>query len=215
MLEFFGHLTFALIAFSYLVRDILLLRILSIVASAAGIFYNFFVAAEPLWLVINWNLVFVGVNVAQIIASLYDKRKIAFSEEQQELYETVFQQFSPIEFLKIMRIAQKHQAEPNQLLATAGQQLDSLMLIVSGEALVENQDKELNRLKDGQFIGEMGFWFDQDATASVKVLNPTQYLSWKKSELKKLLERNPNLKFAMQTIIGRDLSKKLISQDPV
>lgn len=40
MLAFFGHLTFALIAVSYLVRDILLLRILSIVASAAGIFYN-------------------------------------------------------------------------------------------------------------------------------------------------------------------------------
>ena len=105
MLEFFGHLTFALIAVSYLVRDILLLRILSIVASLAGIFYDFFVAAEPLWLVINWNLVFVAVNVVQIIASLYDKRKIAFSEEQQELYETIFQQFSPIEFLKIMRIA--------------------------------------------------------------------------------------------------------------
>ncbi|HEY9844172.1 MAG TPA: cyclic nucleotide-binding domain-containing protein [Candidatus Obscuribacterales bacterium] len=213
MLEFFGNLTFALIALSYLVRDIFVLRLLSIVASLAGIIYNFFVAPQPLWLVINWNLAFIGVNLVQIGRIVYDRRKIAFSAEQQELYETVFTRFSPIEFLKLMRLSHWASAPAGEYLAQAGQELDRIMLIYSGEASVESGGREVNRLRDGDFIGEMSFLSAQAATASVRVSSATRYLFWRKDDLQKLLERNPNLRFALQTVLGQDLSRKLIRQD--
>ena len=52
-----GHLAFGLIAFSFLVKDILWLRLLSVLASLFSVFYNYTIPVEPMWLAINWNVV--------------------------------------------------------------------------------------------------------------------------------------------------------------
>ena len=43
-----GHLAFGLIAFSFLVKDIFWLRILSIAASLFSVFYNYVIPAAPM-----------------------------------------------------------------------------------------------------------------------------------------------------------------------
>ena len=48
-----GHLAFGLIAFSFLVKDIFWLRIVSIAASLFSVFYNYTIPVEPMWLAIN------------------------------------------------------------------------------------------------------------------------------------------------------------------
>ena len=48
-----GLLAFGLIAFSFLVKDIFWLRIVSILASLFSVFYNFYIPADPMWLAIN------------------------------------------------------------------------------------------------------------------------------------------------------------------
>ena len=71
-----GHLAFGLIAFSFLVKDILWLRVVSVVASLFSILYNYTIPADPMWLAINWNIVFVLVNVYHIAVIIYEKRPI-------------------------------------------------------------------------------------------------------------------------------------------
>jgi len=71
-----GHMAFGLIAFSFLVKDILYLRIVSVVASLFSIFYNFYIPTEPMWLAINWNIVFVLVNLYHIAVIIYEKRPV-------------------------------------------------------------------------------------------------------------------------------------------
>ena len=61
-----GHLAFGLIALSFLVKDILWLRIVSIVASLFSVFYNWVIPAEPMWIPIGWNFVFVLLNLYHI-----------------------------------------------------------------------------------------------------------------------------------------------------
>ena len=73
-----GHLAFGLIAFSFLVKDIFWLRIVSIAASLFSVFYNYFIPMEPMWLAINWNFVFVVVNVYHIAVILYEKRAVCW-----------------------------------------------------------------------------------------------------------------------------------------
>ncbi|PIQ26801.1 hypothetical protein COW36_00380 [bacterium (Candidatus Blackallbacteria) CG17_big_fil_post_rev_8_21_14_2_50_48_46] len=214
-MELFGHLTFALIAVSYLVRDIFILRLLSIIASMAGIVFNYFAPAEPLWLVINWNLAFIGVNLFQIGLSIYERRSISFSEEQTELYETLFQSFSPIEFLKLMRIGDWQQAVQGETLTEEGKDLERVMLLYSGQANVEVGAQPVNQLNDGDFIGEMSFFAGTPATATVKICSETaRYLAWDKQALHAMLQRNPNIRFAMQSILGNDLTQKLKRSPP-
>ena len=43
-----GHLAFGLIAFSFLVKDILWLRIVSVIASLFSVMYNYFIPITPM-----------------------------------------------------------------------------------------------------------------------------------------------------------------------
>ena len=101
-----GHLAFGLIAFSFLVKDILWLRVVSILASLFSVFYNFYIPAEPMWLAINWNIVFVVVNLYHIAVIIYEKRPIKMAPKDKELYETLFRDLSPVEYLKISKVAE-------------------------------------------------------------------------------------------------------------
>ena len=100
-----GHLAFGLIAFSFLVKDILWLRVVSILASLFSVLYNFYIPAEPMWLAINWNFVFIGLNLYHIAVIMYEKRPIKMAPKDKELYETLFKDLSPVEYLKVSKVA--------------------------------------------------------------------------------------------------------------
>ena len=100
-----GHLAFGLIAFSFLVKDIFWLRVLSILASLFSVLYNYIIPVEPMWLAINWNFIFVSVNLYHIAVILYEKREIKMDEKNEELYTTLFKEMTPVEYLKISRAA--------------------------------------------------------------------------------------------------------------
>ncbi len=57
---------------SYLVRDILRLRLLTIVAACCLVTY-FYSQAEPLMTVVYWNLFFVTLNVLQLTRILWER----------------------------------------------------------------------------------------------------------------------------------------------
>jgi hypothetical protein len=70
MVAIFGHVGFLLVGASYAAKDMLTLRILGLVAGLFLTAYNYFAPAQPLWLVIDWNLVFTAINVWGIVSHL-------------------------------------------------------------------------------------------------------------------------------------------------
>ena len=74
--------------FSYLVRDILHLRLLTIVAACLLVAY-FYNQAEPLITVVCWNLFFVGLNVLQLTRILWDRYRTRTKVQQQSAESTV------------------------------------------------------------------------------------------------------------------------------
>ena len=60
--------------FSYLVRDLLHLRLLTIVAACCLVAY-FYNQAEPLMTVVGWNLFFVALNVLQLTRILWERHR--------------------------------------------------------------------------------------------------------------------------------------------
>ena len=87
----------------FLVKDIFWLRIVSILASLFSVFYNFYIPADPMWLAINWNFVFIAVNLYHIGVILYEKRAVKMDDKNEELYQTLFKEMTPVEYLKISR----------------------------------------------------------------------------------------------------------------
>ena len=91
-----GHLAFGLIAFSFLVKDIFWLRIVSIAASLFSVLYNYIIPVEPMWLAINWNFVFIVVNLYHIGVILYEKREVKMDDKNEELYHTLFKEMTQL-----------------------------------------------------------------------------------------------------------------------
>tara|TARA_R100001443_G_C3348222_1_gene176179 strand:+ start:287 stop:940 length:654 start_codon:yes stop_codon:yes gene_type:complete len=206
-----GHLAFGLIAFSFLVKDIFWLRILSILASLFSVFYNYTIPTEPMWLAINWNFIFVAVNLYHIGIILYEKREIKMDDKNQELYDTLFKEMSPVEYLKVSRAAKWETLKPNMKIITQGMPVPDLYLIYNGTVDVIVDNEYIAELKDGEFVGEMSFLTEKVATATCKVKYEAQCLVWKQKEFKELLKRNPSLYFTIQSVLSAQVSDKLVS----
>jgi len=206
-----GHLAFGLIAFSYLVKDIMYLRILSIVASLFGMFFNYTVPAEPLWLPIGWNAIFVMVNIYHISVLLYEKRPVQMDDKNTELYNTLFKELTPVEYLKISKAACWKTYQPNDVIIRQQHLVPDLILIYNGTIDVKVDGDKVAELRDGQFVGEMSFLTGKSATATCVVKHPTKCLVWKQQEFKDLLKRNPSLYFTIQSLLSAQVSSNLVS----
>lgn len=213
LIEVFGHLTFLLIALSFLVRQMLTLRLLSILASLASIAYNFYVAEQPLWLVINWNLVFVGLNLFQIGRHLLEQRAQAFTAEEQALYAQRFGTLSPAEFRRLLRLARHESAAAGTCLVRAGEPIEQVLLIQQGEASVFSAGQEIARLEPGDFVAEGHLLGAATTSSSVTLRTPARFLSWDARKLASLLEREAQLQGAMQGLVACDLARKLTRQE--
>ncbi|SVD43213.1 uncharacterized protein METZ01_LOCUS396067, partial [marine metagenome] len=84
VLEMVGHLSFGLTALSFIMRDILVLRVLAIASCCFGIVYNYFLPAGPLWLVIFWISVFAVIYIVNVVLLCIQNRGITFSDEERE-----------------------------------------------------------------------------------------------------------------------------------
>ena len=206
-----GHLAFGLIAFSFLVKDILWLRTVSIIASLFSVFYNYFIPIEPMWIAIGWNFVFVTVNLYHIAVIIYEKRPVHMSPKHKELYETMFKNMTPVEFLKITKIADWLHFKPGEVITQQGRPVPDLNLIYNGTVDVAVDKEKVAELKDGQFVGEMSFLTEKPATATCIVKHDSEVLVWKQEQFKELLKRNPSLYFTIQSLLSAQVSSALVS----
>ena len=204
-----GHFSFVLSALSFIMRDMLMLRSVALVSAAVGIYYNYAIPAGPLWLVIFWLSVFALIHVYRIVELTRERREVHFSDEELELHQTVFQNFSPVEFMKMLRQAEWRHAEPGAVLAEQDRPQPELALLYNGEVTITRDGAEIARGRDGTLIGEMTFIRGGDATATVTTLRNTRYIVWSQDALRQLLRRNPTMDVAMQSVFNVDLVRKL------
>jgi len=203
--DLIGHLAFGLIAFSFLVKDILWLRLVSILASAFGMAYNYFIPANPMWIAIGWNGIFIGLNLYHIAVLVYEKRPIKMAPKDKELYQTLFKDMTPVEYLKISKIARWKKFTAGDVIIRQEHMVTDLILIYNGTVDVMVRDKKVAELRDGQFVGEMSFLTEKSATATCVVKHDTECLVWKQPEFKDLLKRNPSLYYTIQSLLSNQL----------
>ena len=206
-----GHLAFGLIAFSFLVKDIFWLRILSITASLFSIFYNYFIPIEPMMIAIFWNGIFIVVNLYHVAILIYEKRPVKMSPKDRELYETMFKSLSPVEYLKITKLANWKKFKKNDKIITQSKPVKDLHLIYNGTVDVVVGIEPVAELKDGQFVGEMSFLTEKPATATCVVRHETECLVWDQQSFKDLLKRNPSLYFSIQSLLSAQVSDALVN----
>ena len=206
--ELLIHAANVLYLFAFMVRDILWLRILTVVAASCLVPYFYF-RPEPLLAPIYWNLTFTALNIFWIVRLLLERRPVELSEEEQRLCELVFRTMTPREMIKILKLASWQNAVAGECLVERGKPLDRLMVVYSGKACVEVDGKNVTELQPGQFIGSISYITEETAPANVVSLEPTRYVSWPKSKLQDFMKKNPDVHTALKTALAIDLTRWL------
>ena len=206
--ELLIHAANVLYLFAFMVREILWLRILTVVA-ATCLIPNFYFRSEPLMTPVYWNLTFAALNIFWIVRLLLERRPVKLSEEEQRLCELVFRTMTPREMIKILKLASWQSAVAGECFVERGKPLDRLMVIYSGKACVEVDGKNVTELQPGQFIGSISYVTEETAPANIVSLEPTRYVSWPKSKLQDFMKKNPDLHTALKTTLAIDLTRWL------
>ena len=124
----------------------------SLLASLFSIFYNWVIPIEPMWIAIGWNFIFILLNLYHIAVIIYEKRPVQMSPKHKELYETMFKGMTPVEFLKITKIADWVHFKSGETITQQKHKVPDLNLIYNGTVDVSVDGVKVAELKDGQFV---------------------------------------------------------------
>ena len=207
------HVANLLYLASYSVRDILWLRVLTVVATTSLIPYFYF-RAEPLLAPIYWNTLFIAVNGGQIYMLILQRRPVRLSEDERWLHHTVFRMLRPREFLRLANLGQWKAAKDQAELVRCGQDLDNIMVVLDGKAEIRVDGQTVAEIGPGQFIGEMSYLTGDSPSADVVVRGDLRYLEWPQANFRKHLADRPQLRAAVQSVLSGDLVGKLRPQAP-
>ncbi len=105
---FIGNILFCA---AYVVRDILWLRIITIVACFCTFPY-FLIRETPLYSALFWSLAFIIINGYNLVALLLERRPVQLTPNQQKLHSSVFRMLTPRDLLKLLLICKWTKASP-------------------------------------------------------------------------------------------------------
>lgn len=201
------HVANILYLASYSVRDILWLRVLTVLAMLCLSWcYWACAATNALW----WQMAFLAINFLQIGLLIYERRPVKLTDAQKKLHEGPLQTLTPRQVQRFTNKAQWTTVEADGQLLAENCRLENLILLLSGQAKVIADGREIARIEEGQFAGEMSFLTGGNTTAEVIADGPVEYAWWPERYVTDLMNRDAELGTALQAALGTDLVKKLL-----
>jgi len=196
---------------SYSVRDILWLRILTVLGALLLLPY-YYLQPEALWAPIGWNLVFVAINIFWIAKLILERRPVLFSDDERRMYRLALRNLTPQDALKLFRLGTWTSQPEGTAFLKQGEPVDSLSLIVAGKVSVGMDGKPVDTLGEGRFLGATAFLtHDRDfaAPVTVKAIEPTRVITWSFADLDTRFANDIDLKTGIEASLGLELSRFL------
>jgi len=134
------HTANALYLISYAVRDILWLRVITVLAGLA-LLASFLLDPAPPWPAVAWNVLFFIINLVRIHLLILERRPIPLTADQQRLATLVFHTLRPRELVRLLRVGRIVDHPAGARVIERGAPLGDLMLVIAGTARVELGDK--------------------------------------------------------------------------
>jgi len=215
-IEYFKYSAFILAAIACLFRNEIYFRLLIILACLLGMTYVFMHQQPSMLADILALSVLVGINLIMLLLHWTHKGPIKFSNKNEELlYQKGFSHFNREQFKKIVSVGEFVNADAGDVLTELGKPVLHLNMICEGKARVVVNGQTIAFSRPGDLVGEMSFITRAPATATVYILEPTVYIKWPQSALRELLDSDPKLQEAMQTVFNADFFRKHKTGSPV
>ena len=206
--EYLVHFSNVLLLISYSVRDILWLRWFAVAAAVANVPY-YLAQTDVLWPPVIWGGVFMLMNLYQIARIYLERRPVVLSADEQRLYDFGFKALRPREFVSLLLTGEWRDAAAGERVAVQGQAVDRIAIPISGAVGALHDGRQLGTFTPGQVIGLAVAVTGEASSFDATFTEPGRYMSWPIIELRKFLDKRPELRFALQRLANHDLAAKL------
>tara|TARA_Y100000590_G_C15594956_1_gene967643 strand:+ start:564 stop:1208 length:645 start_codon:yes stop_codon:yes gene_type:complete len=156
-----------------------------------------------------WMIIFVAINLFQIIQIINERRKRYIEPKIFDIYESVFNSLTTYEFLTFWKIGKIKNVKKDTKIIVQGKKLNSILLLLSGKVKVQNAKVYITYLPRGSFMGEMSFISKSEASADVISEEDVSYIEWTNQELSKIKGNNKIFWTKIQNILLNDLVNKI------
>jgi hypothetical protein len=194
---------------SYSVRDMLWLRILTVIAMVClGWYYLEMALFTPL----GWQAVFLSINLVQIWLLVYERRPVKLTDLERKLHEGPLRTFTPLQLKRFTDAAEWATLPSGRQLVAENSRLESLILMLSGRAVVRADGRDIATIEEGHFAGEMSFLTGGNTTAAVIADGVVKVAIWRREYIDELAARDRDLAMALQAALGINLVEKVINR---
>jgi hypothetical protein len=193
---------------SYSVRDILWLRVLTVVAALLLTPY-YYLQSAPLWMPITWNFVFVAINGYWIVRLILERRPIHLTADEQRLRELAFPSLTPREVLSLYKMGMWEDIKPGTSIVEHDNAHARFSVILFGVADVVQCGETIAELGEGQFVGEIDSRAHEMADIDVLVRTPVRVMCWPRNQLQVFLKDRPDVALALERSVGLQLRRLL------
>ena len=199
---------------AFLAKKIVWLRLLTITGNFLVVPYFFYFHETPLWNSIFWISIYTIINLVMLSIIYMESRDVKLSDLEQKIYDLTFKSLERRVFKKLIDHGSLEDLQPEVVLVNSNSDLDSLMLVVEGEAEVVLKHGEHLIIPTGGFIGEQSFITGGKTSADVTTgKEAATILRWNSQVLRKYLADKENLKDHLDLIFTSDLIYKLRSME--
>jgi CRP-like cAMP-binding protein len=206
--DYLVHFSNMLLLVSYSVRDILWLRWFAVAAALTNIPY-FLSQPETLWPPVFWAGVFTSINLYQIARIYLERRPVVLSEDEQKLYDMGFHSLRPSEFVSLVVAGEWKNAAVGDTVLAEGKSVSSVCIPISGSVQVRKHGKDLGAFGPGQLIGTGLALTGDPSPVDVTFTEPGRYICWPLSNIRSFMDKRPELRTTLQSLVNRDLAAKL------
>jgi CRP-like cAMP-binding protein len=172
----------------------------SVLISLAAHFNPFSAFIETSW---------VTISVMGIARHWYVMNYLTLSEEEGQVAAVLTPGLKKDRAKRLLRLGRFVDAPPETHIATEGEVLKDLSLVVDGHCRIERGGQTVAILRQGALVGELTYATGAPATASVVVAEPSRLFQIDCAQLRAFLVKNEDIAAALEGSITGDLRRKL------
>lgn len=195
------HVANLLILTSFLMRNILVLRFLSI---TGGIFFATYFLSQtpPMTAPVKWNILFACVNLIQIVRLIRANRKVPLCIEEVFLQDALFPSLRSLEIKSVFALSEVRTYSKNELIELS---TDSFAIVFNGCLASTSLD---SLFEQGDMLGIHAYFGCGEECVSLQVQSNTTLLQWSIDSLKEWCEETNERKTMLLSALSQNLVSK-------
>lgn len=221
----FDHLSYLVFFFAYAIANNATLRQLAILGSTFEILAFVFDERgfERAEIVpVSYEVIFIVINSYYAMRAFLAEQPIEFEEIEQRVYQACFEPcgLTPRQFVKILESAEWHVSVEEELLTRQGEPVMDVFVPLSGNFSIVSDERGLvAAIAPLVLVGEVsllenlqseGGRYHRRSIASMVAPSGATYVRWPQSTFYELMRADAEFARAMQVMISKALSKKLL-----